>query len=527
MNTEVPIIGLNFREPEPISKSIRDDSGLMMSNSQNRILLFCILVVAAFLQIYRIGAPPLWLDEALSYSRSQMPVAEIIKAAYHWDVHPATYYVLLHFWKTLGNSEAILRMLSVIFSFFSLPVLFSFCGKIRNRQFALAATFFLSVSLLHVRYAQEVRSYALYFLISLFVYFHFYLALQSGKPKHWYFWAAASILNLYIHYFALFLFVTQLIWLVLSLLISGESRKRIHWKAALPAVVLIGIAFIPQLLFFVKQAGTKVSTDSEIWRAANPLQFGLIYLKTFVCPISLTSGILDKGLKYAVLLILGIGNILAWPRYRDDILFHGFQFVAVGLLTWMASFFVVIPAPFKYVIFANISFVMLCTLSLLGILNRIEKISFLKRYSIVIYAFISLGFVLTITRLYWDYYQMPRAEDWMSGVETVQSQYRESDQVVAIPDYSDYQFKYYAAKQNFQAPVTRMKQETLKELQDFLKNAERTFVLSIGSTQEEMSRINVFLKENGSLIWQDDHFPNTKIWLIQRRDLNSHPARAG
>jgi hypothetical protein len=215
-------------------------------------------------------------------------------------------------------------------------------------------------------------------------------------------------------------------------------------------------------------------------------------------------------------MILILGNGFAWPRCKREILFNGFHFVFILSITWIASFFIIIPAPYKYVIFANVPFILLCATALFGILDLTDSISLGKGLRIILVGLFLFGCAI----VYRDYYRAPRAEDWKSGVELIRSQYKPEDQIIPFPDYSDYQFRYYAEKNQFTPPVTRLKTESLDTLQAYLQKTNRTYLITIGSSNAEMSRIRMFLAAHAALTWQDLSFPDTRVWMIQRSDLS-------
>ena len=64
--------------------------------------------LALFLRLVHLGHLSFWSDEILSITRSQ--------AGWSFQLHMLTYESILRLWMGLGESEAVVRMLSVLFS---------------------------------------------------------------------------------------------------------------------------------------------------------------------------------------------------------------------------------------------------------------------------------------------------------------------------------------------------------------------------------------------------------------------------
>jgi len=108
-------------------------------------LLIGLLILCAILRLWNLGGPSLWLDEAISFFRGQMSLAQIIRASYGWDVHPPTYYLILHFIEKLGQSEFAIRLFSALCGIAALPVLLRWVQLQFGKKEALWAVFFRPV----------------------------------------------------------------------------------------------------------------------------------------------------------------------------------------------------------------------------------------------------------------------------------------------------------------------------------------------------------------------------------------------
>ena len=123
-----------------------------------------VLFLGFLLRIWGAADRSLWFDEGASVYFASLGNWD----GWASDVHPPLYYVLLHYWMTLGNADWNLRLLSVILGVANIGVVFLLGRLLANTRTGLWAAALLSVYVAHVWYSQEVRMYALLmFLYSL------------------------------------------------------------------------------------------------------------------------------------------------------------------------------------------------------------------------------------------------------------------------------------------------------------------------------------------------------------------------
>jgi 4-amino-4-deoxy-L-arabinose transferase-like glycosyltransferase len=148
-------------------------------------LLALIIVLGAYLRLADLGGPSLWLDEMLhlevTQSLSDQPwyrlLAGVREIAGKTE-NGALYYGLQILGQRLAPGETGVRLLPAIIGILTLPLMALTGRLLGGRLVALAATFLLAVSPLHVYYSREGRPYSLTMALALLLLF---ALLQKGS----------------------------------------------------------------------------------------------------------------------------------------------------------------------------------------------------------------------------------------------------------------------------------------------------------------------------------------------------------
>jgi uncharacterized membrane protein len=124
-------------------------------------VLLGILVLAAFLRLYKIDAQSLWYDEGNSARIAERSLQLIVEGA-AGDIHPPLYYIVLKYWRALfGEGEAALRSLSALAGVLTVWFAYGMGRDLFRRRVGLIAAFLYAVMPFAVYYGQEARMYAL------------------------------------------------------------------------------------------------------------------------------------------------------------------------------------------------------------------------------------------------------------------------------------------------------------------------------------------------------------------------------
>ncbi|HEY5260991.1 MAG TPA: glycosyltransferase family 39 protein [Solirubrobacteraceae bacterium] len=224
--------------------------------------LGAIVLLAAILRLSTLGAQSFWYDEAFT------PVHVLragLGATLHNVVHtentPPLWYVLE--WgvsRVLGTGVVALRLLSALAGIATVVVAWAVGRELASRRVAIVCATLVAVNPLFVWYSQEARAYGLFVLTASLALLCFVRALHEPTPRRLAAFALTASLALLTHYFAVFLLIPMILWLVWRAVApaphgDGTARERVAVPKNLPRVlcavalpVLVGAALIPLVL---------------------------------------------------------------------------------------------------------------------------------------------------------------------------------------------------------------------------------------------------------------------------------------
>lgn len=203
-----------------------------------------IIVLAFGLRVLAIDEKAVWWDEAWTVWVAGHDLAGVTEITAH-DTHPPLYKWLLFAWmRAAGQSEFALRTLSAFLGTLTVATVYGLTRRLTKTPLAaLLAMLFLSFSVLHVRWSQEIRMYALAaWLVTLA--FYAYCRLSSGgdirrrDAAPWVLLITAGVGAALTHYLAGFaLVILNLHWLIFWRTHTRAFHRR--WIAAMIAVALL------------------------------------------------------------------------------------------------------------------------------------------------------------------------------------------------------------------------------------------------------------------------------------------------
>jgi mannosyltransferase len=214
------------------------------SSTRARVLwaLAGLTTVGVVVRFASLGLQSYHHDEVITVARvipgSFFHMLHEVKAS---ESNPPLYYVLAWGWaKAFGTGEFGLRSLSALFGAATVPVGYLIGRQLVSRRAGLLLAALVAVNPMLIWYSQEARSYALLVFFGALSMLFFLRALETARKRDLAWWAVASALALYSHYFAYFIVGIEGVWLLVAL--------RARWRDLLPAlggVALAGLSLLP------------------------------------------------------------------------------------------------------------------------------------------------------------------------------------------------------------------------------------------------------------------------------------------
>ena len=300
------------------------------------LLFLTLACLAAFAwRVHHLDAQSMWSDEGLSLYRARQDVPTILANRITiddidtHDTNPPLYFLLLHAWRALaGESVFALRYFGVALGLLAVPLLYELGRRAFNRRTGLLAAGLLAISPFHIWQLQELRNYPLLLTLNILSVYALLRALtvSRNRGKWLALWAGASLLGIYTHYFAFFVFAFGLLALLLW---AGQRR----WSP--PAWVwiggaLLGAALLPVIAVALgrlragQQSGfVYVPPQDILSHAASVYSVG--FAPTVVQPLWRVAPVL-------LLVVLGAAGLLIARRRAATLFILAYLFVPLGLL---------------------------------------------------------------------------------------------------------------------------------------------------------------------------------------------------
>lgn len=229
----------------------------------HRLLLFLVLALAAALRLYHLGQESLWFDEGWVVRVTNLSNADLVADAAA-DVHPPLYYFFMKFWVCLfGAGEWVLRFPSVLFGLVTVYGVYRLGRALYEPATGLAGAFLTALSVFHVRYSQEARSYALIAMLVVFSTLAFWrlimtpsgrlLKAPGGRVALGYLAATAPLL--YVHNFALMALAAQWAFVVGLALFDPAWRRPRRLAPFFALQAFLGLLYLPWVGVLLRQVG--------------------------------------------------------------------------------------------------------------------------------------------------------------------------------------------------------------------------------------------------------------------------------
>src|SRR5579862_6322615 len=150
----------------------------VLSPGRRALLLGAATLLGALVRLHLLAAPSLWIDEGASVTFAALPWRPFVKVLWGYQGNMAFYYSLMHEWIHLGDSEFVVRSLSVLFGILAIPAIYILGARLFDRRTGLIAAVLLSVHSFHIHWSQEARAYSLTVLLLILTTYALTVALE-------------------------------------------------------------------------------------------------------------------------------------------------------------------------------------------------------------------------------------------------------------------------------------------------------------------------------------------------------------
>jgi len=192
-----------------------------------------------------LGDKSLWLDEvySIAFARdwSLMWEKTMQDGGNMWF-----YYLLLHWWIKIGDTEFVVRSLSAIFAVSTVPIVYQLGARLFDARVGLIAALLLSINPFFIEYAQEARGYSLLVLLAAASSNFFAGAMERPSLANSLGYILSSVMTIWVHYFGLLVLIAQAV----SLLFYRSSKAPWKWFSA-SAAIIIALSLLPILVALV------------------------------------------------------------------------------------------------------------------------------------------------------------------------------------------------------------------------------------------------------------------------------------
>ena len=219
------------------------------------LILGSVMVALLLLGLWQLGGLSLWRDEVASVVFAKGSLGDLLTIIGRDRdavglANMATYYLLLHFWLAVGETESRIRLLSVLFGVASVVPVYFIARRLGGWLAAgLAAAIFALIPYV-IHYSQEARGYSLAMLIGGALTWLVLIGVERGRGA-WWPWLAYGLiaaLGLYVHFFVALVVAAHGLWLLVTRQVPG-------WRGIAAGGIPLLLAAAPIPLIIVQFGG--------------------------------------------------------------------------------------------------------------------------------------------------------------------------------------------------------------------------------------------------------------------------------
>lgn len=399
----------------------------MSSNFYNRYkkyIIISIIILSAFLRLYKLDFRSLWYDEVQTIRSAQ--ASHVLLPDFQKSPNHRTLYItMMHYWLGLfEKSDFLTRLPSAIFGILSVFLVYLLVKKIFDEKTAFLSTLVFSLSKINIWYSQEARVYSLLVLLTLASFYVLLEALEKDRRSLWSGYIVITMLCLCAHLEAFFIILSQIIYVVLFRKRYRDSLKNFLFSQTVIAGFLF-ILLLPAIIGHFRVALPPWIPRPQFLSYINIfLRFAPFSINTLGPPASLSEALGFNWIYFVSLSCMGAIGCFSGsgPRYRQSaclLLIWLFIPVLLPYIISLASG-VSIFGPVRYVLSSSVPFLIMASVGISGI--RYFRIKMLAMIIILLISMHSLQV----------YYTVNQRPPWREVVSIIEENYRENDKAVFL-----------------------------------------------------------------------------------------------
>jgi hypothetical protein len=206
-----------------ITRSIEMTPAQNSSSRRNeRLFLVLLVVAAAAIRFYRIGAQSLWVDEMLTLSVSSPKDGLNIWSYLKFNIHGPLHAFVVYLFQLVSASDGWLRVPSALAGAGAVAYFYLWICRWVGRTPARIGAVLMAVHPLHLYYSQELRNYSFLLLFGMMACYYFERVCERGAARDRFGYVLTMAFAALSNFTAAFLFVTHTILYF--------TRFKVRWR---------------------------------------------------------------------------------------------------------------------------------------------------------------------------------------------------------------------------------------------------------------------------------------------------------
>lgn len=229
--------------------------------SRDSLAILAVLAVAAAVRLFELGKRSLWTDEGSTWTAASLPLQAMLRRCVERDASPPFFYLFTSWCLKFGDSEAALRMVSVIASMVLVWLTYRLARLGLSRNRSAFAALLCALSPYQVMYAQEARTYTLVAALLVGSVYFYARASISNERRRWIPLALMTAAGLWTQSIAMLGLSAQ------GALAVGTKSGRTRWLPWVVALVAGAALYLPWAWY---ARGVTEHLSSSHWYIPDP-----------------------------------------------------------------------------------------------------------------------------------------------------------------------------------------------------------------------------------------------------------------